>query len=156
MPYLFATCRAPIDFQIFTSERSDCFHCHFTNILTTDNLFHNNGVQNSGGTFNFSDNGRGTITAVQTDNAKMKTPTLRNIALTPPYMHNGQFNTLREVVDFYADSVHLSPTLDANMLHSGNIRLNLTNSERDDLVAFLETMTDTSVINNPKYRSPFK
>jgi hypothetical protein len=41
-------------------------------------------------------------------------------------------------------------------LHSGNIRLNLTNSERDDLVAFLETMTDTSVINNPKYRSPFK
>jgi cytochrome c peroxidase len=143
-------------FQIFTSERSDCFHCHFTNILTTDNLFHNNGVQNSGGTFNFSDNGRGTITAVQTDNAKMKTPTLRNIALTPPYMHNGQFNTLREVVDFYADSVHLSPTLDANMLHSGNIRLNLTNSERDDLIAFLETMTDTFVINNPKYRSPFK
>ena len=120
------------------------------------NLFHNNGVQNSGGTFNFSDNGRGTITAVQTDNAKMKTPTLRNIALTPPYMHNGQFNTLREVVDFYADSVHLSPTLDANMLHSGNIRLNLTNSERDDLIAFLETMTDTFVINNPKYRSPFK
>ena len=143
-------------YLLFVSARADCFHCHFTNILTTDNLFHNDGLQNSYGTYNFPDNGRGVITGAQTDNGKMKTPTLRNIALTAPYMHNGQFNTLREVIDFYADSVHLSPTLDANMIHTGNIRLNLTNSERDDLVAFLESMTDTVIINNPKFQNPFK
>lgn len=142
-------------YQIFVSSQGDCFHCHFTNILTTDNQFHNNGLQIEQSPFQFADNGRGIISGQQTDNGKFKTPSLRNVALTPPYMHNGKFNTLREVVDFYADSVHLSSTLDATMIHTGNIRLNLTNSERDDLVAFLETLTDTAVIHDPRYSNPF-
>lgn len=143
-------------FLLFTSARADCFHCHFTNILTTDNQFHNDGVQYNDGSFNFGDNGRGAITNVQTDNGKMKTPSLRNLAYTAPYGFDGRFNTLREVVDFYADSVHMSPTLDAVMIHTGNIRLNLTNSERDDLVAFMLSMTDSTVIVNPKFQNPFR
>lgn len=144
-------------FLLFTSARADCFHCHFTNILTSDNQFHNNGMQNSDGvSFEFDDKGKGAITNVQTDNAKMKTPTLRNLAYTAPYMSSGRFNTLREVVDFYADSIHLSPTLDANMVHTGNIRLNLTSSERDDLVAFMLSMTDSAMIKKPNYQNPFR
>ena len=144
-------------YLLFTSAQADCFHCHFTNILTTDNQFHNDGIQYSDGvSFEFEDNGRGAITGNQTDNAKMKTPTLRNLAYTAPYGFNGKFATLRDIVDFYADSVNMSPTLDAVMIHTGNIRLNLTNSERDDLVAFMMAMTDSTVIQNPKLQNPFR
>lgn len=143
-------------YLLFVSQQADCFHCHFTNILTTDNQFHNNGQQESGGTFNFADNGRGAITNVQTDNGKMKTPTLRNLAYTAPYMSSGRFNTLREVIDFYADSVHLTPTLDPVMVHTGNIRLTLSNTERDDLVAFILSMSDPAVITNPSLQNPFR
>jgi cytochrome c peroxidase len=79
------------------------------------------------------------------ENGKFRTPTLRNVALTVPYMHNGVFNTLTEVVDFYnrrdVDGVIAEVNQSVNTLSNmGN--LNLTTDEVQDLVAFMETLTD--------------
>lgn len=143
-------------YQLFVSARGDCFHCHFTSPLTSDNLFHNSGLEDSDTSFfGFKDLGRGGVTKDSIDNGKFKTPTLRNIAMTGPYMHDGSLQTLKDVIDFYSDSVKWSPTLDPKMIHAGNIRLRLTSSEKADLLAFMNTMSEKDISVNPKYSNPF-
>jgi len=143
-------------YVLFTSARGDCFHCHFTSPLTSDNLFHNSGLEDSDTTFfGFKDLGRGGFTKDSIDNGKFKTPTLRNIAMTAPYMHDGSIATLADAIDFYSDSVKWSPTLDPKMIHSGNIRLNLTSTEKADLLAFMLTMSDRDISVDPKLSNPF-
>jgi len=143
-------------YQLFVSARGDCFHCHFTSPLTSDNLFHNSGLEDSDTSFfGFEDLGRGGFTKDSIDNGKFKTPTLRNITMTGPYMHDGRFQTLKEVIDFYSDSVKWSPTLDPKMIHAGNIRLHLTSPEKADLLAFINTMADRDISVNPQYTNPF-
>ncbi len=83
-------------YAIFNSEKGDCFHCHGTQMFM-DNLFHNNGLDPEP----FTDLGLGKITNNASDNAKFKTPTLRNIEFSAPYMHDGRFSTLEEVVEHY-------------------------------------------------------
>ncbi len=138
-------------FVIYVTERGDCFHCHNIDAgrLMTDNLFHNNGLDSV-----FTDLGRGAITGNAFDYGKFLTPTLRNIALTAPYMHDGRFQTLEEVVEHYNSGGKASATVDPLMKHVGT-GLNLSNQEKADLVAFLKTMTDTSFINDTRFRSPF-
>lgn len=136
-------------YDIFFTEKGDCFHCH-GGILFTDNGFHNNGLDAQPSTL-----GRSAVTGNPNDLGKFKSPTLRNIALTGPYMHDGRYNTLEEVIDFYSEGVKTSTTIDPLMkqAHQGGIRL--TSKEKSDLLAFLHTLTDSTFIQNPAYSSPF-
>lgn len=136
-------------FNIFNSEKGDCFHCHGLPLFT-DNSFHNIGLDS---VFYGSNQGLFETTHYPNDLGKFKTPTLYNIALTPPYMHDGRFNTLDEVIEHYNSKVKSSPTLDPIMTKAGKEDgLNLTPQEKADLKAFLLTLTDTSYINNPDFR----
>ncbi len=137
---------------IFFTEKGDCYHCHGTSLFMGF-TYHNNGLQAT-----IVDSGLGAITGLPTDIGKFKPPTLRNIELTAPYMHDGRFKTLEEVVEFYNSGVNQnSPNISLMMLKSnrpgGN--LGLTEYEKQALVAFLKTLTDTSFINNPAFQNPF-
>lgn len=136
-------------FDIFFTERGDCFHCH-GGILFTDNLMHNNGLDAQPRA------GYGAITGEPFDMGKFKTPTLRNIALTGPYMHDGRYETLEDVLNFYSEGVHFSETIDPLMkfVHQGGIQL--TDTEKQDLLAFLHTLTDSSYIDNIELSDPFE
>jgi cytochrome c peroxidase len=85
----------------------------------------------------------------------MKTTTLRNITLTPPYMHDGIFSTLREVIDHYDHGLQNSPTLDAALAMTMGTGLMLSEQDKDDLEAFLHTLTDYELISDERYSSPF-
>jgi cytochrome c peroxidase len=119
-------------------NRGNCVTCHTidsTHALFMDGKFHNLGIGvNAEG--ELVDMGRFDQTKVETDSGAFKTPTLRNVANSAPYMHDGSLKTLREVVDFYAGGGNSNPHLDKDMKS-----LNLTRAERDDLVAFLESLT---------------
>ena len=128
-------------YAIFNSEKGDCFHCHGT-MLFTDNLFHNNGLDSEEP---FVDNGLGDITNNPGDNGKFKTPSLRNVEFSAPYMHDGRFSTLEEVISHYNDGGHYSSTVDPLMKKIG-VGLQLTNQELNDLIAFLKTLSDENYI----------
>lgn len=138
-------------FNIFTTEKGDCFHCHTLGLLT-DNKFHNIGLDSI---FTPANNGRYTITGNPFDMGLYKTPTLRNIELTAPYMHDGRYSTLEEVAGHYNTKVKHSSTLDPIMTKPGKIHgLQLSPNEISDLVAFLKTFTDSTFINNPNFSQP--
>lgn len=139
-------------YQLFFTEKGDCFHCH-ANYLFMDDDFHNIGLDS---VFTGSDRGRNNVTGSPFDMGKFKTPTLRNIELTSPYMHDGRFATLQDVVSFYNSGVKNSETLDPIMTKPGKENgLNLTPQEIADLVAFLHTLTDTAYVNNPELSNPW-
>ena len=135
--------------RIFNGQ-GRCDNCHGTDNFVSDNVF-NNGLENP-----YTDPGIGAITRRQQDLGKFKTPSLRNIALTGPYMHDGRFRTLEEVIEFYdsqvANHANLAPQLRNN---NGPIRLNLSEAEKRALVAFLHTLTDPNLTTDPKYSDPF-
>ena len=103
------------------------------------------------------DPGRADVTQNSQDVGKFKIPTLRNVALTAPYMHDGRFATLEEVIDHYSDHIEPSETLSPSLKDSANIptRLRLTKQEKSDLLAFLHTLTDTAFITDPRHADPF-
>lgn len=141
----------------------NCGDCH-VNILTSgvnDNFegFKNNGLDNDSGL----EEGLATVTGFPSDKGKFKVPSLRNIALTAPYMHDGRFATLEEVLDHYNEGIKRSETLDPLILEASNesiepnqdIKLHLTNEEKEAIIAFLHTLTDYSFITNEKFSDPF-
>lgn len=135
-------------YDIFRTERGDCFHCHtLGDNLFTDNTFKNNGLDSDA---DMDDPGLMGVTGFEYDKGKFKVPTLRNIELTAPYMHDGRFATLEEVVNHYDMGGTPSSTIDPLMKKVG-IGLNLTLQERTDLVNFLKTLTDESFITNPEF-----
>ncbi len=136
-------------YNLFFSEDGDCFHCHGT-VLFKDNLFHNNGLYDN---FNEHNYGRYNVTGDENDKGKFRTPSLRNIALTAPYMHDGRYSTLHEVLNFYSDHVNFTEYTDPLMNHEGGI--NLTDEQKEDVIAFLKTLTDSTFINNPRFSNPF-
>jgi cytochrome c peroxidase len=115
---------------------ADCFHCH-GGALFTDHQFHNNGLDVLP-----SDTGRERITGEARDHGKFVTPSLRNVALTAPYMHDGRFKTLDEVVEHYDHGVQRSETLDPNIAKHPVSGMALTAEEKAALVAFLKTLSD--------------
>jgi cytochrome c peroxidase len=129
---------------------ADCAHCH-SGLIFMNNKYMNNGLDNDA---NFTDLGRELVTGNANDRAKFKVPTLRNIELTPPYMHDGRFKTLREVINHYNTGVIMSSTLDGAIQPTVG-GLNLTTADIDALEAFLKTLTDKSLATNPAYSSPF-
>ncbi|NDD81961.1 MAG: hypothetical protein EBZ53_05265 [Verrucomicrobia bacterium] len=91
------------------------------------------------------DPGRQKVTGKESDWGKFATPTLRNIALTAPYMHDGRFRTLEEVIDYYSEGVRQSPTLDPNLAKHPLEGIRLSSKDKKALVAFLRTLTDTNL-----------
>ena len=129
---------------------ADCFHCHGeAGLQFTDHLFRNNGLDPS---FE-SDPGHVMVSGNPLDSGKFRVPTLRNIALSGPYMHDGRFETLEEVVDHYNSGGVASSTIDPFMKYSTG-GLSLAPSQKEDLIAFLHTLTDTSFVSNPAFSDP--
>lgn len=136
-------------FILYTTEEADCFHCHGLGGLITDNQFNNNGLD-----VEYTDMGRYEVTGNEMDRARFRTPTLRNIEMTAPYMHDGRFFTLEEVVEHYSEHVKVSPTISPLMELVGNNGAQLTQQQKEDLVAFLRTFTDHEFLNNPDFSDP--
>ena len=134
-------------YNLFLSEKAECFHCHGRPLFTDDEL-HNNGLDDN------PDNGHFLVSSYVHDKGKFKTPTLRNIEYTAPYMHDGRFQTLEEVINFYSDSIKTSPTVDP-LMPNDNGGFHWTELEKIQLISFLKTLSDTAFLNNPNFRNPF-
>ncbi len=133
--------------QLFVVK--NCINCHLRfNFDDDENRFLNNGLDAEE---DIQDFGRELVTGNRQDRAKFKVPSLRNIEVTAPYMHDGRFQTLEEVLDHYASGGKASQTTD------GSVRggFDLTNDERRDLINFLKTLTDDDFLTNPELASPF-
>ncbi|MGB1232096.1 MAG: cytochrome-c peroxidase [Winogradskyella sp.] len=131
-------------------DKGDCFHCHGNpnNPLWTDNAFHNNGLDAT-----FTDLGLGGVTGDPNDNGKFRTPSLRNLAFTAPYMHDGRFATIDAVINHYSEGLQNSTTIDPLMKKVDEGGVQLTLQEKADLKAFLLTLTDTSFTTNPNFQN---
>lgn len=142
----------------------NCGDCH-SNFLTSGfntgfDGFHNNGLDSDENL----EEGLMRVTGNPADKGKFKAPTLRNIALTAPYMHDGRFNTLEEVLDHYNEHIQLSETLDPLILDASNeaivpggpVLLKLTDQEKEDIIAFLQTLTDQDFTTDEKFKNPFE
>ncbi|KAA9333596.1 cytochrome-c peroxidase [Adhaeribacter soli] len=134
--------------------RQKCASCHATDFFT-DHDYHNNGLDN---TYSEAHEalawGRGRISEKPEDIGKYKTPTLRNIALTAPYMHDGRFKTLEEVLDHYRSGVKVSATLDARLQQNGKTGIEMTEEEKTRIIQFLQTLTDPEFTSNPDFSAP--
>lgn len=131
------------------SSGADCAHCH------GGPNFENDKYMNNGLDATFTDNGRENATKNANDKGKFKVTSLRNIALTTPYMHDGRFTTLEQVVEHYNSGLKASATLDPALEQTRATGLFLDAQEKADLVAFLKTLTDQTLITNPEYSDPF-
>lgn len=138
--------------------KGDCLHCHTTdgNALGTTGLFSNNGLDKITDPSGYKDKGQGGHNKRENDYGKFKIPSLRNVGLTAPYMHDGRFETLEEVLDFYSEGVQTSVNIDSKMglSHQGGVRL--TPVEKKQIIAFLKTLTDSSFISNPSFSNPIE
>ncbi len=138
--------------DLFFSGRTQCSNCHETHTFSGDQ------ARNNGLDANLTDLGVGAVTGRNQDNGEFKTGSLRNIALTAPYMHDGRFATLRQVVEFYNTGIQDSPELDNRLRGPGGNgvrRMNLSPQEIDALVAFMEALTDENFIRDEKFSNPF-
>lgn len=133
-------------YDLFFTEVGDCFHCHGS-ILMTDNRFHNNGLDDVP-----ADSGYYYVTKNPDDIGLFRSPSLRNIAYTAPYMHDGRFKTLEEVIQHYNNGVLRSPTLDP-LMFNGKKR-GLTDTQVRALIAFLHTLSDPVFLQNPAFQKP--
>lgn len=151
---------AEMSFANYTAEEnlgkqlynSNCASCHSTTHSFTMKAVANNGLD-----MNYEDKGKGEVTGVAADNGLFKVPFLRNIELSAPYMHDGRFATLEEVVDHYSESIaphaNLSPEL---KIGSHPKQMNFSENEKVALVAYLETLTDMEMVNDDKFSDPFR
>jgi len=142
-------------YVLFTTEQgADCFHCHggAGNPLFTTHLFYNNGKDTV-----FTDvMDRYAITGKDRDRGAYKATTLRNIEFQAPYMHDGRFKTLEEVIDFYSEGLKNGPWVNPLMHHVAEGGVHLTPSEKEDLINFIKTLRDDSFITNPAFSKPEK
>ncbi len=130
-----------------TLFKEKCATCH-AGELFTDQSYRNNGLDSE-----FNDRGRAIITELPEDEGRFRVPSLRNIELTDPYMHDGRFFTLEEVLDHYSEGVVPSETLDAS-LSGQTLGIPLTDSEKSLIISFLLTLTDTEFTSDPLFMIP--
>ena len=140
---------------LFFNGQTKCNHCHMT-----VNFF-NRDARNNGLDVVYADNGLGVVTGDPADNGKFKVPSLRNVELTAPYMHDGRFNTLEEVVEHYNSGVQQHPNLDDRLTvdgHTGGtpLQLGLTEYDKQALIAFMKALTDTPMITDVRFSDPFR
>lgn len=127
---------------------SKCATCH-SGALFTDFSYRNNGLDST-----FADTGRNRITALASDIGKFRVPSLRNVALTAPYMHHARFHSLEEVLDHYASGMVYSQTLDPTFIQpNGSYGISLNQQEKAAIIAFLNTLTDTEFVQNELFFS---
>jgi cytochrome c peroxidase len=143
--------------QLFI-EKYDCNSCHQVQsphgyLQPEAGVFSNIGLDAA-----YADNGVGQATRQEINNGMFKIPSLRNVELTAPYMHDGRFETLSDVIDHYSEGMANHPNLDHKLKDAeGNpLRMNITENEKDALIAFLKTLTDHEMITDPKLSNPFK
>lgn len=160
--------------QLFFDHRFECYHCHtgihFTNNLQTSRSafaetgMHNTGLYNIGGTGDYPRQATGMIefTGAPSDMGKFRTPSLRNVAVTAPYFHDGSARTLRDVIDHYAaggrtikDGPYAGIGARSPYKDGMIAGFQPTDKEIDDLVAFLESLTDEDFLSNPAYSDPW-
>ena len=128
---------------------ADCFHCHpLAGMQFSDYQLHNNGLDSV-----FTDLGRGEVTGDPNDFGRFKTPSLRNVEFSTPYMHDGRFETLEEVIEHYNSGGHFSSTVDPFMKFTQG-GLQLTDEKKQDLLAFLKMFSDETFMNNPEFGDP--
>lgn len=141
------------EYNPFFPEQSgaDCAHCH-SGILFENDQYMNNGLDVDA---DFTDLGRFDVTASDADKAKFKVTSLRNVEVTQPYMHDGRFNTLEEVIDHYNEGIQLSSTLDPALEATETTGLMLDAQDKEDLVNFLKTLTDQTFLTNSEHATPF-
>ena len=126
--------------SLFNSDQAACSHCHPVGPLTNNGYF-NNGTYEAGG-----DPGRQALTGLTGDLGKFKVPTLRNVAMSAPYMHDGSLATLSDVIEQYARGGRGDRTTDPQI-----VPLSLTDDDKADLLAFLSALTDERFLTNPSY-----
>ncbi len=140
-------------FVLFTTEEgADCFHCHGGdgNPLFTTNKFYNNGKDSV-----FTDPyDRFSVTGDPMERGAYKATTLRNIRFTGPFMHDGRFETLEEIIEFYSQYLVNTPYIDPLMHHIVNGGVQLTQQEKSDLTAFIKTLEDEEFLTNPEFGKP--
>lgn len=131
---------------------ADCFHCHGGSLFMRREYL-SNGLSSANG-----DKGRGGFTGNSDDDCRFKTPSLRNAEVSGPYMHDGRFNTLEEVVQFYLGPMDnsCSDLSDSPNMHALKDSVYLSESNKAALVSFLKTLTDDTYLNDERYSNPFK
>ena len=140
---------SPLELQGKQIFELKCASCHSSDLFT-DHSFRNTGLPINP---NINDKGRAEITGDPADNYKFKVPSLRNVALTAPYFHDGRMGSLMSVLNFYSHGVQHFDNLDPLLIQpNGQRGIPLTNEEKQALIAFLNTLTDEKYINNPKFR----
>ncbi len=155
-----------VDFENYTEEElygkvlffesgNGCNHCHTTVNFTAFQMM-NNGLDSE-----YADQGQYEFSGNEEDKGVFKVPSLRNIELTGPYMHDGRFNTLEEVLDHYSENVQPHPNLNDRITVEGSTggtpkQLNLSDEEKSALIAFMRTLTDNSMLTDEKYSDPFQ
>ncbi len=143
-------------------NKFNCNGCHQTQTVVggyqqgggsvTDPGFINIGLD-----LNYTDNGRALITGNSDDNGKFKIPNLRNVTLTAPYMHDGRFATLDAVLEHYSHGIANHPNLDSRLKGTNGlaVQMNISDQEKTAIIAFLGTLTDNTVVTDPKFSNPF-
>ncbi|CAA9198374.1 cytochrome-c peroxidase [Flavobacterium collinsii] len=127
--------------------KSKCASCHATD-LQTDNSFRNNGLAVNP---MVNDVGRYKVTELASDYYKFKVPSLRNVEVSGPYMHDGRFGTLEGVLEHYASGIESSPTLDPILKQNGKFGIQLTDTEKTKIIAFLKTLTDNQYLTDKRF-----
>ena len=137
-------------YQLFFSEDADCFHCHSGSLLMTTNEYYNNAKDTV-----FEDpRDRYAITGDLMNKGAYKAPSLINCEINGPYMHDGRFKSLDEVIDFYSHGLVYSDYVDPLMKYVKENGVQMTSEQKADLKAFLLTLTDHELLNDPKYSCP--
>lgn len=161
--------------ELFFSERLECFHCHggflFSDAVVhadstfDETAFHNNGLYNIGGTGAYPAGNQGLfeLTGKDRDRGRFRAPSLRNIGVTAPYMHDGSIATLEEVLEHYARGGRLiasGPNAGDGATHPNKSffvrQFDLSSDEKADVVAFLRSLTDEEFLTDPRFADPFK
>lgn len=137
------TAQQQLGLQLF---RQKCASCH-SGELFTDNSYRNNGLPIG----NPDDTGRHRITLNDADRYTFRVPSLRNVEMTRPYMHDGRFRNLEAVLDFYDSGVVESPTLDTLLRQNGQLGIDLSSDEKQAIIAFLKSLTDQTFLSNPLF-----
>ena len=124
-----------------------CATCH-AGVLFTDQSYRNNGLPIDP---EYDDEGRSRVTGLQADKYKFKVPSLRNIQITYPYMHDGRFQTLAQVLDHYDSGMVVTENLDPVFQQNENLGISLTEDEKQKIIAFLETLTDDNFLLDDRF-----
>jgi cytochrome c peroxidase len=137
-------------YELFYSEKTGCFHCHAGSMMMTTNQYYNNG--GGRGSKDYCD--RASVTLNPREKGAFRAPSLINCALNTPYMHDGRFSTLEEVIDFYSEGIYKSELVDPLIKGQKDGGIHLNKTEKKDLVNFLYTLTDYTLISDSSYACP--